>query len=216
MMDWRALVAQVMIVLAIFAILCRVSRRKLYLNFSPRQKRTRRSIPAATTEGLTKTDGPGPRCSRGAARSSRYHRPDESKRPRPGVVFFVVGVVVVWVSSQSRLSSRLMAWFRLAGRVPFGSRPDGRPRQKGTKKSCPYVRTGRPRFAALDSPHSVAAPRVAAQGPSTALYGGTPSFLAASMPLALCAAIPFGVLKGRLALPVTPCMAELNEATWRC
>lgn len=143
-MDWRALVAQVMVVLAIFAILCRVSRRKLYLNFSPRQKRTRRSIPAATTEGLTKTDGPGPRCSRGAARSSRYHRPDESKRPRPGVVFFVVGVVVVWVSSQSRLSIQLMAWFALLGEFLFGSRPVGRPRQKEPKSLAPTSGLGVP------------------------------------------------------------------------
>jgi len=167
-MDWRALVAQVMVVLAIFAILCRVSRRKLYLNFSPRQKRTRRSIPAATTEGLTKTDGPGPRCSRGAARSSRYHRPDESKRPRPGVVFFVVGVVVVWVSSQSRLSSRLMAWFRPAGRVPFGSRPDGRPRQKEPKTLCSCIRP----CASLRVCYSLRSPF----GPACGCYSATLRF----------------------------------------
>ena len=37
-----------MLLSAIFAIQCWVVRRKLYLNFSPRQKRTRHSIPAVT------------------------------------------------------------------------------------------------------------------------------------------------------------------------
>src|SRR5690606_24114486 len=48
------------------------------------------SDPAMTAEDLTLVDGPGPRHSRGAARRSRYHRLTESKRPRLGVVFFVV------------------------------------------------------------------------------------------------------------------------------
>ncbi|GCA55079.1 hypothetical protein PSCT_01260 [Pseudomonas sp. SCT] len=51
---------------------------------------------------------------------------------------------------------------------------------KGTKKSCP----SHPGLATRDFPHAITAPRVAAQGPSMALYGGTPSSLAASMPLA--------------------------------
>lgn len=87
-----------------------------------------------TTEGLTKVDGPGPRCSRGTVRSSRYHRPDESKRPRPGVVFFVVGVAVVWMSSQIRSSSWLMASFATAGRVSFFCLRKRRPGQETVTK----------------------------------------------------------------------------------
>ena len=71
-----------------------------------------------------------------------------------------------------------MAWFRPAGRVTFFKRRTAGPK-KVSKNACRCIRTRRPRFAALDFPHSTAAPRVAAQG-----HPWLFTALAASMPLA--------------------------------
>jgi hypothetical protein len=53
---------------------------------------------------------------------------------------------------------------------------------KGTKRSCPYIRTRRPRFAALDFPHSIRAPGAGVQGPSMALYASRGIHAARSPP----------------------------------
>ena len=83
-------------------------------------------------------------------------------------------------------------WFRPAGRVTFSKRPDGRP-LKSNQKRLPL----HPGLASLDFPHSIATPRVAAQGPSMALHRGGRLVLSRHPCRSpLCAAIPFGLLKG--------------------
>ena len=75
--------------------------------------------------------------------------------------------------------SGLRAWFRPAGRVPFGSRPDGRPRPKEPKGLAPASGLGVPGSLRSTSLISSALRGAGVQGPSMALYASP-----ASMPLA--------------------------------
>ena len=92
------------------------------------------------------------------------------------VVFGLAGWVR-WMNSHASwlLASCLKAWFRPAGRVTFSKRRKSN-QKRFAPASGPALRSG---FV-----HYAAAPRVAVQGPSMALYRGTPSSLAASLRLA--------------------------------
>lgn len=83
-------------------------------------------------------------------------------------------------------------------------------RMAGPAKRNQKVLPLHPGLATRDFPHSIASPRVTVQGPSMALYGGTPSSLAASMPLALYVAITFGLLKGAIDVACKSVIARIQ------